>query len=187
MTVSGQFFANYINTFHKTEVQKIILRCLTCQKPNWIKSYAQYDGLRITIKKGTPKIISKSISTMPRECPVGYKNLICHRYHYYKISFQVFTTQNQQLFLYTCSFFLPIIVDGLYQLRAEVPPKVQRSIGELILMHLSSTKMLAQYLVEVLSTALNSLVTGLTSLKVWSTKSAKKRHLCASISAHSLH
>ena len=47
----------------------------------------QYDGLRITIKKGTPKIISKSISTMPRECPVGYKNLICHRYHYYKISF----------------------------------------------------------------------------------------------------
>ena len=40
MTISGQFFANYINTFHKTEVQKIILRCLTCQKPNWIKSYA---------------------------------------------------------------------------------------------------------------------------------------------------
>ena len=54
-------------------------------------------------------------------------------------------------------------------------------------MHLPSTKMLAQYLVEVLSTALNSLVAGLTSLKIWSTKSAKKRHLCASISAHSLH
>ena len=48
---------------------------------------SQHDGLRITIKKGTPKIISKSISTMPRECPVGYKNLICPRYHYYKISF----------------------------------------------------------------------------------------------------
>ena len=40
MTISGQLFANYINTFHKTEVQKIILRCLTCKKPNWIKSYA---------------------------------------------------------------------------------------------------------------------------------------------------
>ena len=40
---------------------------------------------------------------------------------------------------------------------------------------------------EVLSTALNSLIAGLTSLKIWSTKSAKKRHLCASISAHSLH
>ena len=68
-----------------------------------------------------------------------------------------------------------------------MPPKIQRSIWELILMHLPSTKMLAQYLVEVLSTALNSLVAGLTSLKIWSTKSAKKRHLCASISAHSLY
>lgn len=77
--------------------------------------------------------------------------------------------------------------DGLYQLRTEVPSKIQRSIWELILMHLPSTKMLAQYLVEVLSTALNSLVAGLTSLKIWSAKSAKKRHLCASISAHSLH
>ena len=82
-------------------------------------------------------------------------------------------------------FFL--IFNAHYQLRTEVPPKIQRSIWELILMHLPSTKMLAQYLVEVLSTALNSLVAGLTSLKIWSTKSAKKRHLCASISAHSLH
>ena len=47
--------------------------------------------------------------------------------------------------------------------------------------------MLAQYWLGVLSTALNSLVACLTSLKIWSTKSAKKRHLCASISAHSLH
>ena len=47
--------------------------------------------------------------------------------------------------------------------------------------------MLAQHCSSVLSTALNSLVAGLTSLKIWSTKSAKKRHLCASISAHSLH
>ena len=39
--------------------------------------------------------------------------------------------------------------------------------------------------------SLNSLVAGLTSgistLKIWSTKSAEKRHLCASISAHSLY
>ena len=40
---------------------------------------------------------------------------------------------------------------------------------------------------SVLSTAFNSLVAGLTSLKMWSTKSAKKRHLCASISTHSVH
>ena len=68
-----------------------------------------------------------------------------------------------------------------------MPPKIQRSIWELILVHLPSTNMLAQYLVEVLSTALSSLVVGLTSLKIWSIQSAKKRHLCASISAHSLH
>ena len=47
--------------------------------------------------------------------------------------------------------------------------------------------MLAKHCSSVLSTALNSLVAGLTSLKIWSTKSAKKRHLFASISAHSLH
>ena len=82
-------------------------------------------------------------------------------------------------------FFL--IFNAHYQLRTEVPPKIQRSIWELLLVHLPSTKMLAQYLVEVQSTALSSLVVGLTSLKIWSTKSAKKRHLCASISAHSLH
>ena len=43
----------------------------------------------------------------------------------------------------------------------------------------------------VLSTALNSLLLLLhasqQSLKIWLTKSAKKRDLCASISAHSLH
>ena len=43
--------------------------------------------------------------------------------------------------------------------------------------------MLAQHCCSVLSTALNSLVASLTSLKIWSTKSAKKLHLCASISA----
>ena len=47
--------------------------------------------------------------------------------------------------------------------------------------------MVAQHCSSVLSTALNSLVAGLTSLKIWSAKSAKKCHLCASISAHSLH
>ena len=56
---------------------------------------------------------------------------------------------------------------------------------ELILVHHFS-RILCVDASSVLSTALNSLVTGLTSLKIWLTKSAKKRHLCASISAHSL-
>ena len=36
-TISGKFFADYINIFYKTEVQTII--CLMCLNLNWIKSY----------------------------------------------------------------------------------------------------------------------------------------------------
>ena len=61
---------------------------------------------------------------------------------------------------------------------------------ELILMHHFS-RILRLDVSSVLSTALNSLVallhTSQQSLKKWSTKSAKKRHLCALISAHSQH
>ena len=32
------FFGNYMDIFHKTEIQKVILRCLVCLKPNWLKS-----------------------------------------------------------------------------------------------------------------------------------------------------
>ena len=40
---------------------------------------AQHDGVRTTMKKGTTKILSKSISRMPMGSLVGQKNLICHR------------------------------------------------------------------------------------------------------------
>ena len=33
------FFAFYINTFHKTEIQTVILRCWTGLNPNWFKCY----------------------------------------------------------------------------------------------------------------------------------------------------
>merc|ERR1712008_127863 len=33
------FFANYMNIFHKTEIQTVILRCSTSLKLNWYKSY----------------------------------------------------------------------------------------------------------------------------------------------------
>ena len=32
-------FANYMNIFHKTEIQTVILRCSTSLKLNWYKSY----------------------------------------------------------------------------------------------------------------------------------------------------
>ena len=38
-TISDHFSANYINIFHKTGVQRNILRCLTCLSLNWVKSY----------------------------------------------------------------------------------------------------------------------------------------------------
>ena len=39
LTVFGHLFANSINTFHKTEVQTVILRCLVSLNLNGIKSY----------------------------------------------------------------------------------------------------------------------------------------------------
>ena len=39
MTTFGNFFGNYINIFHKTEIQIIILRSLMSQNLYWIKSY----------------------------------------------------------------------------------------------------------------------------------------------------
>ena len=39
MTISGHFSASYIEIFHKTEVQTVILRCLVCLNLNWIQSY----------------------------------------------------------------------------------------------------------------------------------------------------
>merc|ERR1711997_1267087 len=33
------FFANYIFVFHKTEIQTVILRCLTSLNLNWYKRY----------------------------------------------------------------------------------------------------------------------------------------------------
>ena len=38
-TISGHFFANYMSIFHKSEVQMVILRCLTGLNSDWFKSY----------------------------------------------------------------------------------------------------------------------------------------------------
>ena len=50
-TISGHFFANYMFIFHKTEVQTVILRCLTSLNFNWFKGY----GLRCSLRpQGSP-------------------------------------------------------------------------------------------------------------------------------------
>ena len=38
-TNSCHFFANYINIFHKNEVQMVILRCLVCLNLNLVKKF----------------------------------------------------------------------------------------------------------------------------------------------------
>ena len=38
-TICGHFFAKYMFIFHKTEIQTVILRCLTSLNLNWYKSY----------------------------------------------------------------------------------------------------------------------------------------------------
>ena len=43
------------------------------------KGGTQHDGVRTTMKKGTPKILSKSISKMPMSSLVGHQSLICHK------------------------------------------------------------------------------------------------------------
>ena len=37
--ISGHFFANYMDIFHKTEIQTVNLRCLPSLNLNWYKSY----------------------------------------------------------------------------------------------------------------------------------------------------
>ena len=39
LRLTSHFFANYMNIFHKTEVQMVILRCRTGLYLNWFKSY----------------------------------------------------------------------------------------------------------------------------------------------------
>ena len=38
LTISGLNFANYMNIFHKAEIQTVILRCIVFLYHNWIKS-----------------------------------------------------------------------------------------------------------------------------------------------------
>ena len=39
LTICGHFFGKYIDIFHKTEIQTVILRCSVCLNFNWIKNY----------------------------------------------------------------------------------------------------------------------------------------------------
>jgi hypothetical protein len=57
-TLSGHFFANYINIFHKIELQMVILMCPTCQNLIGIKScYIKHNFLFFAnFKKNTENL-----------------------------------------------------------------------------------------------------------------------------------
>ena len=63
-SISGHFFANYMNIFHKTKVLLVILRIQTYLKLNWIKSYnMKYKISQFSFRAGLPKWIL----TLPKE------------------------------------------------------------------------------------------------------------------------
>ena len=53
------FFANYILIFHKTEIQTIILRCITCLNLYWFKNY----GLRCNLRPKASSVSFQKIAT----------------------------------------------------------------------------------------------------------------------------
>ena len=61
-TISGHFFAICMFIFHKTEVQTVILRCLTGLNLNWFKSY----GLRCNLRPKVSSANSQKIATDKR-------------------------------------------------------------------------------------------------------------------------
>ena len=60
-TISSQISAIYINIFHKTEVQTVILRCWTVLYINWLKSYDKNEKHAKTQKtQKSPKTVHKN-------------------------------------------------------------------------------------------------------------------------------
>ena len=58
--ISSHFFASYIKIFYKTEVQTVILRCLTCLYLNWFK---RYDRKRQKFKNSKNAKLSKLVNS----------------------------------------------------------------------------------------------------------------------------
>ena len=58
-TISSHFFANYMFIFHKTEIQTVILSCLTGLNLDLVKSY----GLRCNLRPRASSVNSQKIAT----------------------------------------------------------------------------------------------------------------------------
>ena len=71
-TISGHFFANYMNIFHKTEIQTVILRCLMSLKLNRCKSY--------DTKCKNPENANESFFSKSQKNGDGNICLLCHNF-----------------------------------------------------------------------------------------------------------
>ena len=60
-TISGHLFSNCMNIFHKTEVQKVILRCLTGLYLIWFKSYDTKCSMRPNAILAKSKTLHKNL------------------------------------------------------------------------------------------------------------------------------
>ena len=66
-TICGNFFGNYIDIFHNTEIPTVILRCIVCRNLNWIKILVKiciFSCLKIHNFKG---ILPKCVLTPQKE------------------------------------------------------------------------------------------------------------------------
>ena len=72
------FFANYMFIFHKTEIQTVILRCLTSLNLNWYKSY---DTKRKKVKNTNVCFCTK-LQKNRRFCPLHFLCfcVFCHSF-----------------------------------------------------------------------------------------------------------
>ena len=80
-TISSHFFANYMNIFHKIEVQMVIFRCWRGPYPNWFKSY---DTIAKKHKKAKITKIRKKHYTKNKFLQNWKKNgnscILCHNF-----------------------------------------------------------------------------------------------------------
>ena len=105
-TISGHFFANCINIFHKTEDQTVILIGLMEKKLNWFKSY----DTKCTLKPR--KILAKS--------GIDYQNLHLINGHFCANHMKIFHKTEIQMVILRCWTSLnPWLVQQLW-------PKTQK-------------------------------------------------------------
>ena len=94
-TISGHIFANCINIFHKTEVQKVILRCLRSLYLIWFKSH----GTKCS--KRPIAILAKS-ETLPKKLQLINGRFTTILGHFFADCMNIFHKTEVQAVIFRC-------------------------------------------------------------------------------------